>query len=142
MEYTFSATGLFFKIRMTEKAFKNNNDIIFSQLLIHFKDFIRSTDFPILQSSGFENTIVLPGAVCFLSHLGAAELAAVFIFVAVGQDQEQEFTDRHGPPALRAIKLGSLQVLKIRLRLIGSLLIWLDKMERIVFHVRTLRILG
>ena len=65
----------------------------------------------------------LSGPVCFVSHLGAAELTAIFVFVTVGEDQEQELPDRHGTAALGAIKLGGLQVLKIGLGLAGSLLI-------------------
>jgi hypothetical protein len=107
---------------------------IFSQLLIHFKDFIPSVKFPIAQSSGFENTIELPGAVGFIPHFGAAEPAAILVPVSIRQDQEQELSDRHGAAALGAIKFGGLQVLKIGLRLIGRFLIGRDKMERIVFH--------
>ena len=67
-------------------------------------------------------------------------LASVFIPVSVGENKEQKFSHRHGASAGGAVKLSSLQLLKIGLPFPWPAPHGRDEMERTVFHVNTLKV--
>ena len=79
----------------------------------------------------------MTGSIGFVAHLGAAELTAVFIPIAIRQDQQQKFANRDGATALGAVKFRGLKVLKSLLWLRPSLLLCGTKLEWFSLHAYT-----
>ena len=64
-------------------------------------------------SLSLEDPVKLPRTVRFIPNLFPAKPAAVFIPVAVGQDQQKKFPHRHCLTAFGAVEFCSLELVKI-----------------------------
>jgi hypothetical protein len=63
--------------------------------------------------SALQNTLELTRSIDLVPYLGATVPTAVFISIAVRQNEKKEFIDRDRPSASGTIKLGGFEVSKV-----------------------------
>ena len=78
--------------------------------------------------------------ILFLAYFEAAESATVLIPVSIRQYQQEEFVDRYGAGAIRAVKLRCLKFIEYVPRLSVALSFFRSKMKRRISHDKTLNL--
>ena len=89
-------------------------------------------------ASGFQDALELAGAVYLVPHCATAVLAPIFVFVTLGQDQEQRLSHLNGSSAFGAIEFSGLKFLIICPFLGWGLHSGSYKIKRSFFHVQNL----